>query len=129
MPTDHEEVGGGGTAELSESLLRTAGCRLEDRFVYLRQSFGQSQWSESDVLELVLDIWLLFQFLKAFGSSSAGVLNLRCLLESLKKLVKHTHAQVPPPKFGFSCLGRGRWHWYFLRVFQVILRQPGLKIQ
>lgn len=101
MPTDHEEVGGAGTAELSESLLRAPGCRLEGKFVYLWQRFGQSQWSESDVLELVLDMWLLFQCLKnkAFGSSSAAVLNLRCLLESLKKLVKHTHAQVPPPKF------------------------------
>lgn len=42
MPTDHEEVGGGGTAELSESLLRAPGCRLEGKFVYLWQHFGQS---------------------------------------------------------------------------------------
>lgn len=108
MPTNHEEVGGGGTAELSESLLRAPGCRLEDKPVYSWQSFGQSQWSEPDFLELDLDTWLLFQFLKnkVFGSSSAGVLYLRCLLESLKKLVKHTHAQVPPPEILIQLVGK-----------------------
>lgn len=96
MSTDYEEVAGGGsTRELSESLLCAPGWCLEDKLVYLWQSFGQTQWGKSDFLGLLLDTWLLLHFLKskAFGYSSAGVHNLHCLLESLRNLVSHAHAQ------------------------------------